>query len=79
MTLDTSSDRDATARLSAALDALPEDEREAVAEETLALVEEAKRVRTLIEPALHSVERGEARPLEDHREFMRRMTRKHDL
>ena len=73
--MDTSSDRDATARLSAALDALPED----VAEETLALVEEAKRVRTLIEPALHSVERGEARPLEDHREFMRRMTRKHDL
>ena len=75
--MDTAPEHPATVRLAEQLDALPEDEREAVAEDALARIDEAKRVRALIEPALRSVERGEAKPLEGHASFMERMKRKH--
>lgn len=72
-------ERPASERLAERMAALPADEREALAEDTLDLLDEAERIRALIAPALASFDRGKGRPLEGHHAFMERMRREHDL
>ena len=64
---------DSAERLKERLDKLPENEREPVAKQMLAELDERQRVLALLAPAIREIERGEARPLESHGAFTARM------
>ena len=71
--MDTAPERSATERLNEQLDALPEDEREAVAEDALRRMAFNRWYEREMQPALDSHTRGESTPWEGSRAFIERL------
>ena len=77
--MDTAPERTATERLSAELDAMPDDEREAVAEDTLRRLALQRWFRREIQPALDSDARGESTRWEGSKRFIQRLKRERGI
>ena len=77
--MDTAPQRSATKRLNEQLDALPEDEREAVAEDALRRMAFTRWYDREIQPALDSHARGESTPWEGSKALIARLKREHGI
>ena len=77
--MDTAPERSATERLNEQLEALPEDEREAVAEDVLRRMAYKRWYDREIQPALDSHARGESTPWEGSKAFVERLKRERGI